>query len=906
MPRSPRKKRGNLCTGCGEPLSTHKAGEAGNDCKRNNSTDSSTSSNTGETTGKTTQLDTAALQQRKAELEAAIRDAELRHDVQELEKKLQRLTTASPHPPTVPGTGSSAGVAALLGDADVTLDQLRKDSQLLTKVDEKLAHLDGASVTKPPPSKGKRKVLSPESFVFNCESADVKNYDDLTPEEFLSGSMGLLLSDELTEEERLGRILLLQYTCNRLARYKWSVVRAFHSAAVQRALQSNTGTWSSDWNTLKEFFFDGDTSKLKPKSAPPPPPGVRREIAVHKVMLPIQQERLHYHLLQVRPRLPFLLGQDGPALQTSEADCRRRKESKKDDHTDDTNCTESSVSVSLSDCKASASNVAPVPSACSIAPRLAPEPGSCDLYSSLPTGAHVLRCLQPGTAYNDPCSTADVPKKDSAVRRIVVDFSYPGGSSVNAGIPTDSYLGERLVLKYPSVDDFLSIVVRLGPGCLLYKRDLKRAYRQLYVDPGDYHLLGFCWRGQYYADVIASCVRPAVHRQVSTLPVDDEFRKDIAWWRTFLPTYNGISIIPQHGWSSADEIFSSDACLTGCGGFLNSTGEYFHATFPHTVLDRQPCINCLELLSILVCVRKWGPRWAGQRIVVLCDNEASVTVLNSGRTRSPFLQSCLRNVWLCAAQSQFELKAVRLPGVHNRLADNLSRWHSSPYYAQEFTRLTRDIRTSAVGVLDSLAAQLAALDRAVDGAKQSAFAEGTYKNLKTQWRAYLLVCEHFRLTALPAETRTLARYAQFLSRSLKSHTSTCQRLRLTVRLLHLFQGLTPPPAGAFDLRLVLSSLQRHSTHVPQQKLPITPAILLQIHGHLDVTRPLHASLWAAFCVAFFGLLRKSNLVPKSSAAFDTDKHLTRQSFHASEGGLVNRGCTTHLHGASSMELAPWR
>ncbi|XP_019616155.1 PREDICTED: uncharacterized protein LOC109463749 [Branchiostoma belcheri] len=184
-----------------------------------------------------------------------------------------------------------------------------------------------------------------------------------------------------------------------------------------------------------------------------------------------------------------------------------------------------------------------------------------------------------------------------------------------------------------------------------------------------------------------------------------------------------------------------------------------------------------------------------------------------------------------------------------------------------------------------LAAQLAALDRDVVGAKQSAFAEGTYKNLKTQWRAYLLFCEHFRLTALPAKTRTLARYAQFLSRSLKCVNSIKIYLH-GVRLLHLFQGLTPPPAGAFDLRLVLSSLQRHSTHVPQQKLPITPAILLQIHGHLDVTRPLHATLWAAFCVAFFGLLRKSNLVPKSSAAFDTDKHLTRQSFHASEGGLV--------------------
>ncbi|KAI8507151.1 cytoplasmic pattern recognition receptor signaling pathway in response to virus [Branchiostoma belcheri] len=306
-----------------------------------------------------------------------------------------------------------------------------------------------------------------------------------------------------------------------------------------------------------------------------------------------------------------------------------------------------------------------------------------------------------------------VPKKDSNSRRIVVDFSFPDASSVNAGIPTDTYLGEHLHLRYPSVDDLTAIVVRLGPGCLLYKRDLRRAYRQIYVDPADYHLLGFQWKGLCYADVvysfgirtgalvcqrvtdavrfisgtfgyacvnylddlggadtparapaafehfghllallglqeaddkavppttrlvflgriidsvrmtievtperltdtleelrvwsskvhtrrrdveslpgklqfIASCVRPGrlfVSRMLlflkqfpdrhTKLRTTDDFRRDLAWWRTFLPTYNGISLLPQSCWTEADAVFSSDACLTGCGGFLNPTG----------------------------------------------------------------------------------------------------------------------------------------------------------------------------------------------------------------------------------------------------------------------------------------------------------------------------------------------
>ena len=35
---------------------------------------------------------------------------------------------------------------------------------------------------------------------------------------------------------------------------------------------------------------------------------------------------------------------------------------------------------------------------------------------------------------------------------------------------------------------------------MIFKRDLKRAYRQLVVDPDDIHLLGYKWRGHVYLD----------------------------------------------------------------------------------------------------------------------------------------------------------------------------------------------------------------------------------------------------------------------------------------------------------------------------------------------------------------------------------------------------------------------
>lgn len=93
-----------------------------------------------------------------------------------------------------------------------------------------------------------------------------------------------------------------------------------------------------------------------------------------------------------------------------------------------------------------------------------------------------------------------VPKKESLERRVIVDLSFPENESVNDGIKKDEYLGEEITISYPKVDDFVRLIKRKGKGCKMFKRDLKRAYRQLVVDPGDIHLLGYKWRSHLYYD----------------------------------------------------------------------------------------------------------------------------------------------------------------------------------------------------------------------------------------------------------------------------------------------------------------------------------------------------------------------------------------------------------------------
>lgn len=55
---------------------------------------------------------------------------------------------------------------------------------------------------------------------------------------------------------------------------------------------------------------------------------------------------------------------------------------------------------------------------------------------------------------------------------------------------------------------------------------------------------------------------------------------------------------------------------------------------------------------------------------------------------------------------------------------------------------------------------------------------------------------------------------------------------------------------------------------------------------MDFQSSLHIVLWAAMLVSWFCLLRKSNLVPASAAAFNPVKHLCRNSFVYKNGELV--------------------
>ena len=93
-----------------------------------------------------------------------------------------------------------------------------------------------------------------------------------------------------------------------------------------------------------------------------------------------------------------------------------------------------------------------------------------------------------------PLMTA-VKKPDS--RRAVFDASF-SELSLNYNTPEKMYIGEEGTYSFLKLDDFASLIISLGKGCFLWKRDLSRFFLQLPLDPFDFDKTGCVWRSQLF------------------------------------------------------------------------------------------------------------------------------------------------------------------------------------------------------------------------------------------------------------------------------------------------------------------------------------------------------------------------------------------------------------------------
>ena len=88
-----------------------------------------------------------------------------------------------------------------------------------------------------------------------------------------------------------------------------------------------------------------------------------------------------------------------------------------------------------------------------------------------------------------------VPKKVPGEFRVIHHLSYPYGMSVNDGIDK-----QFATVQYSNISQAIKHILDIGRYCYLAKSDIQSAFRIIPINPIDYPLLGFKWKGFYYFD----------------------------------------------------------------------------------------------------------------------------------------------------------------------------------------------------------------------------------------------------------------------------------------------------------------------------------------------------------------------------------------------------------------------
>lgn len=158
-------------------------------------------------------------------------------------------------------------------------------------------------------------------------------------------------------------------------------------------------------------------------------------------------------------------------------------------------------------------------------------------------------------------------------------------------------------------------------------------------------------------------------------------------------------------------------------------------------------------------------------------------------------------------------------------------------------------------------------------------ADTSWKTARTAMLAYILVCIHFGLDPVPAagiSDMTLAGFILFLVQDQKSYKTIKTYLSMGPRVLQLLHLGTWTSAA--DRPLVVHTLcaaRRALGDANEAKLAITPEILCRIHDRLNFDDPECLVVYTAFLVAFWGFLRKANVVTGRQSDFNSRLVLKR-------------------------------
>jgi hypothetical protein len=171
---------------------------------------------------------------------------------------------------------------------------------------------------------------------------------------------------------------------------------------------------------------------------------------------------------------------------------------------------------------------------------------------------------------------------------------------------------------------------------------------------------------------------------VGSTSLNEEFRKDLRWFSAYVSSTNGVFMI--HEDQRAPVNIYVDSCNSGGGGICE--GQAYTHQYGDQLLEADIHINSLEAANAVAALKLWAPDLTGRLVHLYSDSSTAVAVMQMGRGRDPFLQTCAREAWLTAALHDITLEVRHIPGEELlETADALSRQHLGGQFRERVEHL---------------------------------------------------------------------------------------------------------------------------------------------------------------------------------------------------------------------------
>ena len=312
-------------------------------------------------------------------------------------------------------------------------------------------------------------------------------------------------------------------------------------------------------------------------------------------------------------------------------------------------------------------------------------------------------------------------------------------------------------------------------------------------------------------------------------------------WSLFLSQWNGVSFFLDEDETYAEDLeFYADVTPVSFGGYFQ--GKWFYGRFDKDLVPKSCKVSLalFELYPIVMAAVLWGNEWCRKRIVVNCNNSASVEIINKRRSKIPFIMKFVRKLVWHQAKHYFIIRA----GTSSR-----SR--------------TNDMSTS-FRVDDVLKENVNKLwMSSVSMNTRSVY----YRGLQCLLNFLLLSGIIIEQTSLPhLNEDVLIYFVTYCHSNLKLKWATIKLYLAGVRFHYLEAGYENPFHSVDRLQCIIRGIKRSQQSTTKPRLPIDIKVLNDICQLLRggvLSQNTDKTLECMCLLAYYGFLRCSEFTVQS-------------------------------------------